>query len=112
MMQYYNTNTTTLVCFLVLDLAIENGPKQAGDGEPNRSRKACENRELLLPRFTLLFAVRKKINADHAGSNLRIASPQATISAGASIVSCRGFTLDERAMLANGFATTVCTCVL
>ena len=41
-----------------------------------------------------------------------MASPHATISDGASTVSWRGFTFEDKAMLENGFAITVCTWVL
>src|SRR5207248_2653166 len=99
------------VALLLVDLLVEEHPHRAGGEEPDHRDDARQHRELLLAPPALLFAVRKEVDADHEGSNLRIARPQATMREGASIVSWRGLIFEDSAMFANGLATTVCTCV-
>src|SRR3989339_1523034 len=74
-------------------------------------RESAQHVKLHLFNAAFLFAVRQQINSYHDGSNLRIASPQATIKAGASACNWRGFILLDKVISANGFATMVLTCV-
>src|SRR5512139_3942853 len=55
--------------------------------------------------------MRKEVNSNHHGSNLRKASPQATINEDASANRLFARTRSDNTILANGLAINVLTCV-
>src|SRR3569832_2392899 len=72
-----------------------------------RNGNAKQDIELASPGGTRKFAVGEEVNADHCGSNLRMARPQATKREGASAVNARNQNKEPTAMLANGLTTIV-----
>src|SRR5262249_26149802 len=91
---------------LLVEIGVHHEPHRDADGGDD----AHGDEESLLLLLAADFAMRQQIDAYH-GSNLRIASPQDTMSDGASWVRFFGRILDDSAMLVNGLATTVFTCV-
>src|SRR6266496_4074191 len=83
---------------------------RAHDQKPEERHHPSQHAEMLALGFAARFAPREQVDAVH-GSNLRIASPQATISEGASATSFFSCTREEIAMLAKGLATRVLICV-
>src|SRR5882672_5010620 len=75
------------------------------DQKPEHGHHASQHAKMLALGLAARLAPREQIDANH-GSNLRMASPQATISEGASATSFFSETRGEIAMLAKGLATS------
>src|ERR1700674_728833 len=95
---------------LLLDAPFVNRVDQQNQDGAQGCRRYGQEYNPPLARGPFYFAMRKQVDAYHA-SNLRMAKPQATISAGASWVSWRGLIRDDRAILEKGLAMIVCVCV-
>src|SRR3989442_10446711 len=99
---------------LDLDLGGVKAVHRDHDQDARQRGAAGEDEEMLPRALAALFAVREQVDAGdaaHCGSNLRIASPQATTSDGASIIRRLSWTFEEVCIAAKGFATLLGTCV-
>src|SRR5882672_458143 len=110
LIEFFNLAQEVFVAtHLIVELVFEIGVHAKPDGDADEDDDTQHDEELFLLLFAPDLAMRQKVDANH-GSNLRMASPHATISDGASCVSDFARILEDSAMLTNGFATIVLTC--
>ena len=87
---------------------MEEADREHGQSAEHRDQ-AAQHVKLLAPGFLGLGPMRKEVDADHDGSNLRKASPQATISEEESASRLLGRTRSDSTILAKGLAIKVLT---
>src|SRR5206468_9158137 len=99
---------TTISTGLGINLGADNGLPNKNQ---HRRRNYGSNQhqvKLTLARSALYLPMRQQVNAYHQ-SNLRMAKPQAIISAGASAASCCDLNFEPNDIALNGLATMVLT---
>ena len=83
---------------------------RAHDHQTEHDRQSGEHGEMLARALPALLAMRQEVDTyRHSGSNLRMASPQATIIDGASTISRFSWMRGEACIAPNGLATMVGT---